>query len=604
MHSDSQHSSGPHAAQVPPSPKRFSSGGGSVHSAEAYAGGANQDFDPLSDYYAARPPDDLANPPQFDPHRMPQSLHQPGQMQQPPQQPGMMAFPPEDFHHMGPPQPPGHPSLPPGHFGPPPHQQPRSIHSMQNVSPMHQQSGSFAGPVPGGGGSLQPSNGFPQQQQQQHLALPPGSMQPGLNRAMSSVSSLNMMSYRSPLQSSSAVNLGPSPSMPAGGPSIERKRTVSASTVTRDEPKAAITKAAIDEYRNRIKTDPDPETQFLFAKYLIEAARKVGQTIASSQESDSKVKGYKRFRDSLLQESLKIMKKLATQGVGVGKPAYADAQFFYANLLSSGSLGLAVDPEKAYHLYVQASKQNHPAATYRTAYCNEAGVGTKRDYNRAVLFYRKASALGDPNGMFKLGMILLKGALDQQKNGKEAVTWLNRAAQQADENNPQALHELAVLYENPPDPNSAVGPTVQPNEAVAADLYSQAARLGYAPSQNRLGQAFEFGHLGLPIDPRRSIGYYSKAAQRGYGHAELALSGWYLTGPCSFHFGADGRDTFLRSPPPHFIQEVRLRCLRATQKPSCGPEGRPTGVCRKPNTPSGEYCSCMSLLSVPLSRQS
>lgn len=503
----SLHSDPSQAMPLSPQPgQRFS--GGSLHSnadpaaANVYAGAQQGDYDASYEYYGTAAPDDASSlhshSQQYD-SKLPTNA-QPAYMQ--PMQASTSNIP-HDLHHMdGPP--------PPGGFVP--MQQP---FTSQQIQMQH---------IPGA--PPPPQNGYTSQ-----LSLPPGStMHPSLNRAMSSASSLNMMPFRSPMQSLSTSHLPPPPQMTSSSaPVLERQRTMPASTM-RDEPKAAITKAAIDEYRNRIKADPDPETQFLFAKYLIEAARKVGQTIATTTEPDSKIKGYKRFRDSLLQESLKIMKKLATQSVGVGKPAYADAQFFYANLLSSGSLGLAVDPEKAYHLYVQASKQNHPAATYRTAYCNEVGVGTKRDYNRAVLFYRKASALGDPNGMFKLGMILLRGTLDQQKNGKEAVTWLNRAAQQADENNPQALHELAMLYENPPDPNSAVGPTVPPSDSVAADLYMQAARLGYAPSQNRLGQAFEFGHLGLPVDPRRSIAYYSKAAQRGYGHAELALSGWYLTG--------------------------------------------------------------------------
>lgn len=382
-----------------------------------------------------------------------------------------------------------------------------------------------------------PQQFYPPQQQVHGLAppmppmpfpgpagFPSGIPPPHLQRAMSSASSMNIGPYNSSIASSSAVNLNSMQPMPQ--PS-ERKRTLSTRS-TDDRSRPPITKAAIDEYRNRIKADPDPETQFNFAKYLIEAARKLGQA-SSKSTAEHEVKALKRYRDSLLQESLKTMKKLATQGTA-GKPAYADAQFFYANLLSSGSLGLSVDLEKAYGLYVQASKQNHPAATYRTAFCNEGGLGTKKDYNRAVLFYRKASALGDPVGMFRLGMILLQGLLQQQRNGKEAVTWLNRAAQQADESNPQPLHELASLYERPPDPRSDVGPTVPPDDGMAVELYTQAGKLGYAPSQHKLGGIYEFGALGCPVDPRKSIAWYTRAVERGYGPAELALSGWYLTG--------------------------------------------------------------------------
>lgn len=315
-------------------------------------------------------------------------------------------------------------------------------------------------------------------------------------------------------------------------------------------PKAGptISKASIDEYRNRIKSDPDPEAHFNYAKFLIEAAKKLASGGAAGDD-----KAIKKYRDALLQESLKLIKKLATQGVGLGKPAYSDAQFFLANCLGNGSLGLQVDHEKAYNLYVQASKQNHAAATYRTAVCNELGAGTRKDAHRAMLFYRKASALGDTAGMYKLGMILLNGLLGQPKNPQEALLWLKRAAQQADEDNPHALHELAQIYEKPPLVSPGSGPAshnpatsssktstgpapqqisylVPRDEAYARELYTQAAQLGYPPSQNRLGACYEYGALTCPVDPRRSIGWYTKAAERGDAESELALSGWYLTG--------------------------------------------------------------------------
>ncbi|CBQ68549.1 related to SKT5-activator of chitin synthase III [Sporisorium reilianum SRZ2] len=276
-------------------------------------------------------------------------------------------------------------------------------------------------------------------------------------------------------------------------------------------------KSFVTEYRQRMKGDPDPEAQFAYAKYLIEAAKKVHDPADGPKQQ-------RKYRDTLLFESLKLIKRLATTGMGLGKPPYAEAQFFLANCFGNGSLGLQVDHEKAYNLYVQASKQNHPAATYRTAVCNEVGAGTRRDHHRAVLFYRKASALGDTAGMYKLGMVLLNGMLGQLRNVREAIVWLKRAAAQADEDNPHALHELGLLHEKP------TNGVVLHDEAYARELFTQAAQLGYSPSQFKLGSAYEYGNLTCPVDPRRSIAWYTKAAQRGDGESELALSGWYLTG--------------------------------------------------------------------------
>ncbi|KAG8822964.1 hypothetical protein FRC17_009436 [Serendipita sp. 399] len=272
------------------------------------------------------------------------------------------------------------------------------------------------------------------------------------------------------------------------------------------------TREYVEQYRQRIKGDPDPEAHFAYAKYLIDAARKIG---AKAQDQ----RAVRKYRETLLAEALKTIRRLATQG-----DPYAEAQFYLANCCGSGLLGLQVDHERAYHLYLQAAKQNHPAASYRVAVCNELGVGTRKDASRAFAFYRKAASLGDTSGMYKLGMILLSGALGQPRNTREAIGWLKRAAEQADEDNPHALHELGLLHESP---KSEV---VIHDEAYAKDLFLKAAQLGFPASQYKLGFSYEYGLLGCPVDPKRSIAWYTKAAERGNADAELALSGWYLTG--------------------------------------------------------------------------
>lgn len=288
-----------------------------------------------------------------------------------------------------------------------------------------------------------------------------------------------------------------------------------------DVTKPPYTREFVDDYRARMKADPDPEAQFAFAKYLIEAARIIGDDMTRAGDS----RGGKKYRDALLAESLKHIKRLATSG----PEPYAEAQFFLANMYGTGQLGLAVDYEKAYQLYMQASKQNHPAATYRTAVCNELGAGTRKEATRAVLFYRKAASLRDSAAMYKLAMILLHGLLEQPRNAGEGITWLRRAAQQADAENPHALHELAMLHESP----ALLGRAAQlipKDHTLARELYTQAAQLGYPPSQFKLGTAYEYGHLGCPRDPKRSIAWLSRAAEKADPEAELALSGWFLTG--------------------------------------------------------------------------
>lgn len=368
-----------------------------------------------------------------------------------------------------------------------------------------------------------PMAGHPPGPSRPYPPMPPipqgaaGPSNPHLSRNISSVSSASGVSLgRSSTSASNGSNLARSGT--SIGSSNARRQ---GSLATVDARKPPYTKAFVDEYRARMKGDPDPEAQFAFAKYLIEAAKKLGEEVGQHDP-----KSGRRYRDALLGESLKLVKKLATQSQPL-----ADAQFFLADLYGTGGLGLQSDPEKAYGLYLQASKQNHPAACYRTAVCNELGAGTRKELNRAILFFRKAASLGDTTAMYRLGMVLLEGKLGQERNVREGIHWLRKAAAQADETNPHALHELGTLHENPP---AAAAQFVEMNHEWAKEFYTQAAQLGYAPSQLKLGTCYEYGNLTCQVDPRRSIAWYTKAAEKGNAEAELALSGWYLTGSGRF----------------------------------------------------------------------
>jgi TPR repeat protein len=159
----------------------------------------------------------------------------------------------------------------------------------------------------------------------------------------------------------------------------------------------------------------------------------------------------------------------------------------------------------------------------------EEGGGTRKDTIKAFQWYKRAATLGDVPAQYKMGIILLKGLLGQEKSPAEAVSYLQKAAHGADAENPHALHELALLYEAPP--TSPTGSSViSKDELQALRLFEQAAKFGYKYAQFKLGQAYEYGLLGCPIKARDSIIWYTKAAAQGEHQSELALSGWYLTG--------------------------------------------------------------------------
>jgi len=66
-------------------------------------------------------------------------------------------------------------------------------------------------------------------------------------------------------------------------PSLQRSGTTASVALRTHKTKAVdlrappYTKEYIDDYRQRIKADPDPEAHFAYAKYLIDAAKEISR---------------------------------------------------------------------------------------------------------------------------------------------------------------------------------------------------------------------------------------------------------------------------------------------------------------------------------------
>ncbi|KAJ5772321.1 Tetratricopeptide-like helical [Penicillium odoratum] len=293
---------------------------------------------------------------------------------------------------------------------------------------------------------------------------------------------------------------------------------VAAPQPTTPDVKTPITHDELERLQQKARGNPsDQATQLLLAKKLVEATTVL---IQDNSRLDPKTKA--KAKEKYIQDAHKIVKKLSQAG-------YADAQFYLADCYGEGLLGLEADPKEAFNLYHSAAKAGHAQSAYRVAVCCEIGAeeggGTKRDPFKAVQWYKRAASLGDTPAMYKMGMIHLKGLLGQARSPREGISWLKRAAERADEENPHALHELALMYQTASGNDSIVR-----DEAYASQLFHQAAELGYKFSQFRLGTAYEYGLMGCTPDNRMSIIWYTRAAAQGEHQSELALSGWYLTG--------------------------------------------------------------------------
>ncbi|KAG2221287.1 hypothetical protein INT45_000200 [Circinella minor] len=255
-------------------------------------------------------------------------------------------------------------------------------------------------------------------------------------------------------------------------------------------------------------------------------------------------------------EAVRLLKRLIQYR---GSSVAGEAHFLLANYY-----GFQKKSDQAFIMYTQASKQNHGEATYRTAVCHELGLGTHQDLQRAFVFYRKAAHLGHPASMYKMGMVLLEGQLSQPIHKREAVSWLQRAAET--HLIPLAQHTLAMVhliptsskktnllissslslnnknnktkqgvtrhrshYHSNNKKNDDTGVIIEDHPYAIGLLY-EAAQDGYAPSQVKLAECFEQGQFIHP-DMELALYWYTKAAESGNNaEAALALSGIHLTG--------------------------------------------------------------------------
>ncbi|EXJ77924.1 hypothetical protein A1O3_09083 [Capronia epimyces CBS 606.96] len=289
-------------------------------------------------------------------------------------------------------------------------------------------------------------------------------------------------------------------------------------TVVGNNASLLSTRKTLDMYRANVKKTNDPAVQYEFAVFMISAAQEEGLEGDGDAASAASGKSHTSVRDDLLKEAKHILQKLADR-------SYPFAQYYLADGYASGLFSKGKeDWDRAFPLFLAASKHGHAEAGYRTALCYEFGWGCRVDAAKAVQFYQHAASKNHPGAMLRLGRACLTGDMGLTKRYREGVRWLKRAAESADFQYNQAPYDLGCLHE------TGYGPDVFKDEAYAAQLYTKAADLGHVEANYRMGRAYEFGELNCPKDPALSIHFYTGAAERGHALSQLALCAWYMVG--------------------------------------------------------------------------
>ncbi|ORY08211.1 hypothetical protein BCR34DRAFT_488926 [Clohesyomyces aquaticus] len=271
------------------------------------------------------------------------------------------------------------------------------------------------------------------------------------------------------------------------------------------------TKKTLDMYRANLKKTQDMAVQYEFALFMVQVAREV-------MASDPGIDNHGVAPVELLREARQILQRLADR-------SYPFAQYYLADGYASGLFNKdKPDHDRAFPLFVAASKHGHAESGYRAALCYEFGWGCRKDYAKAVQFYRAAASKNHPGAATRLGKACLTGDMGLTNRYREGLKWLKRATESADPQYNSAPYELGLLHE------TGYGEDVFKDEIYAVQLFTQAAELGHAQAALRLGEAYEHGHLCCPKDAALSVHYYNCAAQADIPEAMMNLCAWYMVG--------------------------------------------------------------------------
>ncbi|GIZ43977.1 hypothetical protein CKM354_000718600 [Cercospora kikuchii] len=269
------------------------------------------------------------------------------------------------------------------------------------------------------------------------------------------------------------------------------------------------TKKTLEMYRANVKKTHDAAVQYEFAVFMVNSAHE----IAPGDDLDPA---------ELINEAKHILQRLADR-------AYPFAQYYLGDGYFSGLFNKGKsDYDKAFPLFVAASKHGHAEAGYRAALCYEFGWGCAKSYPKAVQFYKASASKNHPGAATRLGLAQIKGdmGLDFRIRNvyREGVKWLKRASESADPQYNAGPFELGLLH------LTGYGDDIFKDEAYAVQLITQAAELGHVQANFMMGQAYENGLHSCPKDAALSVHFYNGAASRGHVEGMMALCAWYMVG--------------------------------------------------------------------------
>ncbi len=159
---------------------------------------------------------------------------------------------------------------------------------------------------------------------------------------------------------------------------------------------------------------------------------------------------------------------------------------------------------KALEWYKKAAAANMPEGFYNVGVCYEIGMGTSGDAAQAFGNFEKAAELGLPQGLYKLATLYFTG-FGTTRNEAWGVELLNRAAAAG---HMTAANDLGVIYFE-----GTYGQAKDTKKSF--DMFKRSADLGNAEAMKNLAVFYRDG-VGRPADPKEELKWYILSRRAGF----------------------------------------------------------------------------------------
>lgn len=179
---------------------------------------------------------------------------------------------------------------------------------------------------------------------------------------------------------------------------------------------------------------------------------------------------------------------------------------------------LAKAQRRAYKCFKWASDQGDVNGFYNLGMCHMSGYGCKRDEKMAFECFRTAAEAGHPEAINNIGGFFRDGIV-VRRNPQLSVLWFKKSSELGNEFG-VLNYGLALLS----------GQGVEKNQAGAAKLFRYLAESrSHAEGMHLYGMCLMRG-MGIDKDEKAAVGWFEKAAAKGFAMSMDNLSTCYERG--------------------------------------------------------------------------